>query len=1030
MAGSGSINQPSTGVMQIQQNTDRMIADWNSFDIGSSESVTFLQPTANSIALNRVTGNNPSQIFGKLAANGNIFLINPNGILFGAGSQIDVNGLVATTSDIKNADFMAGRYNFANSHNSLNSVVNRGTITVKEAGIAAFVAPGVENSGIISANLGRVNLSSGSVFTLDFYGDKLITLGVDGKVLTQAVGPDGNPLPSFAQNSGKIIANGGQVVMQASAAKDIVDNVINMTGIVEAKTAQMVAGEIILDGGEEGIVNVSGTLDVTGSEPGQKGGTVQVLGEKVGLFNNALIDASGATGGGTILVGGDYRGQGDIQTSYRTFFGVDASVKADALETGDGGKVIVWSDDTTRFLGDISVQGGAVSGNGGFVETSGKEKLVFEGFVDLGAANGSAGTLLLDPDTINISTSSDSNTTGFTAGADNTEAFGDDAAATSTFDVTAGTGSFAGIADGATIILQATNDINVNNAFNLSSATGNNNVNLVLQAGDDIVISSSITADGTGTVHLEADSPHNGGADGSGDIDINSTITTGGGDVTLIGADFFISNTVNSGSGNIIVAQSQSSQAFILGIPGGAILTEGELDDLVTTGTLTLGQATTKGTDGAGTGAVTLTAGAITLDGLTQGAKNIALVSNSTINDDDDGGDTTIITTGTLTLTSDGQIGNLGGPLGLNTDVGTLVITSTGGNNVLIENSTTDLILGAINTGAGSFDVTTGGTITNNGALTIGGTASFTTDVANKSITLNNASNAISGTINVTNSGTADFTLNNGSTNATFGTVSVGRNLTAETTGDILFNNALSGLTNLTITQSNSTTFSNTVGASTVTLTDTTGAVTFNGALTATTLTTAAQGYSVVFNDGGTITNDATFSNTGGVTFGDNDGDSITFTGGLDTTAGTTTARGTVLTTNTQMDIGAVTLAGTTVFDTGTGASSILNIGAVTGAANDLTLDSGANAAADITVASVSGVGTLTVRDSGGTTISGTTGATTVTLTDTTGAVTFGGAITATTLNTTAQAYSVGFKRRRHHYQRHNVPEHRGNHFR
>ena len=189
VAGSGSIQETAPGTMEIQQNSNRMIADWRSFDIGATESVTFQQPSADAIALNRVIGNDPSQIFGKLSANGNLFLINPNGILFGSSAQIDVNGLVATTADIDNQDFMAGRYDFKFPSSSSSTVINQGQITVKEGGLLAFVAPGVENSGVISAQLGRVNLSSGTYFTLDFYGDKLVTLGVDAKVLEQVVDP-------------------------------------------------------------------------------------------------------------------------------------------------------------------------------------------------------------------------------------------------------------------------------------------------------------------------------------------------------------------------------------------------------------------------------------------------------------------------------------------------------------------------------------------------------------------------------------------------------------------------------------------------------------------------------------------------------------------------------------------------------------------------------------------------------------------------------------------------------------------------
>jgi len=188
--------------------------------------------------------------------------------------------------------------------------------------------------------------------------------------------------------------------------------------------------------------------------------------------------------------------------------------------------------------------------------------------------------------------------------------------------------------------------------------------------------------------------------------------------------------------------------------------------------------------------------------------------------------------------------------------------------------------------------------------------------------------------------------------------------------------------------------------------------VTFGGSVTADTFTTAAEGYSVVFNGGGIITNDATFLNTGGVTLGNGATDTITFAGGLDTTAGATTAAGTINTTNTQMDIGALTLTANTTLDAGTGSSSIINTGAVTGAGYDFTLDSGDNLAAGITVASVDNVNALTIRDSGFTTFTGTVGAVipgAITITDTTGAVTFTGEVTADTFTTAVQGYSIAF---------------------
>ena len=282
-------------------------------------------------------------------------------------------------------------------------------------------------------------------------------------------------------------------------------------------------------------------------------------------------------------------------------------------------------------------------------------------------------------------------------------------------------------------------------------------------------------------------------------------------------------------------------------------------------------------------------------------------------------------------------------------------ITFTGG---LDTTAGTTTARGTINTTDTQMDI---------GAVTLAGTTVFDTGTAATSI-MNIG--AVTGASN-------DLTLDSGANAAADITVA-----------------SVSNVGTLTIRDSGGTTISGTTGATTVTLTDTTGAVTFGGAITATTLNTAAQPYSVVFNDGGTITNDTTFLNTGGVTFGDNDGDTITFTGGLDTTAGTTTARGTINTTNTQMDIGAVTLAGATTLDTGTGAASIMNIGAVTGASNDLTLDSGANAAADITVVSMANVNNL-VATAGGDIIQGgafdvngtssftVTGTNTITLTNT-----------------------------------------------
>ena len=204
--------------LDINQMSDKAIIDWLSFSIDADELVRFRQPSSSSIALNRVRGGEYSAILGQLIADGRILLINPNGILFGKESRIDVSGLVATTIDIGDKDFLEGRLNFDQSRNAAGTVVNRGAITAAEGGLVALVAPGVENSGLIHARLGRVALASGNSFTLDLHGDNLVQLAIDDSVAERLFAPDGKRLKALVGNSGKIAADGGSVVLTAVSA--------------------------------------------------------------------------------------------------------------------------------------------------------------------------------------------------------------------------------------------------------------------------------------------------------------------------------------------------------------------------------------------------------------------------------------------------------------------------------------------------------------------------------------------------------------------------------------------------------------------------------------------------------------------------------------------------------------------------------------------------------------------------------------------------------------------------------------------
>lgn len=254
-AGEAIIQQASPTQLNINQTTDKAIIDWNRFNIGTDEQTRFNQPSAASVTLNRVTSEDPSQILGKLTANGQIFLVNPNGIYFGPNSQVDVAGLVATTHNISNANFLAGHYLFDQPGNPGASVINAGNIRIADTGIAAFVAPSVANQGIIAAKLGKIALASVNGFTLDFYGDKLLSFMVKDEVAKTALDLDGKPLNSFVENSGHIEAQGGFVLLTAKAAENAVQGVINQTGVTEASTVHMQAGRIIL--GQTGVIEAT-----------------------------------------------------------------------------------------------------------------------------------------------------------------------------------------------------------------------------------------------------------------------------------------------------------------------------------------------------------------------------------------------------------------------------------------------------------------------------------------------------------------------------------------------------------------------------------------------------------------------------------------------------------------------------------------------------------------------------------------------------------------------------------------------------
>lgn len=397
VAGSAEILRTSSQRTDVIQSSPRAVIDWRSFSIGAAEHVDFQQPSARAAVLNRVTGSERSALLGRLTANGQVFLVNPNGVFIGPGARIDTASFLATTTNVATADFMKERLQFDDVVNPQGVIVNQGEINAADGGLVALVAPGVENAGVIRARLGRVVLASGNRFALDLYGDELVHFAVDEAAIGGLQDAQGRSLRSRVRQAGRIEADGGEVRLTASAARSVVDDAINMSGHVRAATVGREGGEIVLRGPDDGRVAVSGTLSVTGAGQGQRGGRAAVTGGELHLAGSAMIDASGDAGGGEVRVGGDYRGEGRLARSRKTAVAAGATLRADATGAGNGGSIVVWSDGETRYEGRASARGGSAGGDGGLVEVSGRQTLIHQGKADAAAPAGRAGRLLLDP---------------------------------------------------------------------------------------------------------------------------------------------------------------------------------------------------------------------------------------------------------------------------------------------------------------------------------------------------------------------------------------------------------------------------------------------------------------------------------------------------------------------------------------------------------------------------------------------------------------------------------------------------------
>ena len=782
--GAASFSQ-SGNLLQIT-NSPNTIINWGSFSIGASEITRFIQQNSASAVLNRVgAGGDPSVILGSLLSNGRVFLINPNGIAFGAGSQINVAGLVASTLNLSDADFLAGRMRFADGLGK--SVINDGNITTGTGGNVYLVGHAVTNNGIITSPKGEVILAAGNSVELVNPGTPDLRVEISA--------PD-----NHAVNLGQIIANSGRVGIYAglinhagtiNANSVAVDAAGNIT-LKASKNIDLAAGSTITANGPQGgTVTVqsgdttlaAGAIEARGSA-GQ-GGNVSVLGNLVGLTGNARIDVSGVTGGGTVLVGGDYQGKNPaIQNAFRTYVGPDTRIKADAITSGDGGKVIVWGDDVTRFFGNISARGGNLSGNGGFVEVSGKRYLDFQGSVNTLAPFGATGTLLLDPTDIQINSADGATPNTFLTG----NVFQDTGAVNTSeilnttlanqlglSNVTIKTQNAAGVGPlGGTVTFNA----NVNKPDSGGATT------LQVEAENNIIVSGNVTisaASSANPLHVNfianSDSA-NGGSIQIGNGDQLTTIDTKGGNIFLGGpaGGFAVANSLETG---ILIDRAT------LDAGSGSITIRGQ-GACCGSGTSNHGVAIS-GTGGTGGSTLQTTSGNIIIDGIGGAGDNVA--GRGILVDANGAGNVTKITSanGVITLTGTGGSNNtLGNGNGIelssgavieSTGVATISITGTAGG------STAPGDTGILVTGAGTKITSITGDIqlTGTGGSSVGGTSD------NSNIGISIVGNAV-----VESTGTARLTFNgiggNSDTNGNHGVLVTTGGIVRSQDGAIVMN--------------------------------------------------------------------------------------------------------------------------------------------------------------------------------------------------------------------------------------------------
>lgn len=387
-----------TGGQRSRDGTN-LFHSFEQFGLSRDQVANFRSNPAIHNILGRVVGGDASLINGLLqvtGGNANLFLLNPAGIVFGPAARLDVPGsFTATTatgigfgtdwfSAVGRNDYGAlvgNPSSLAFSINQAGAIISAGDLSVMPGNQLSLVGGTVVNTGRLAAPGGEITM-------LAVPGESLLRLRQTGQILSLDL-PVGRP--------GANLPNAWTLPVATLPALLTGSNLGHATGLQANPD-----GTISLTGSglsmptDGGTVAIAGTVDAAHQGSGQSGGIIQILGRQVGLLD-ATVTASGHSGGGTILLGGDYQGRGPLPTATATAISPTSTITADAVSLGNGGRVIVWSNEKTLFFGGISARGGSAAGDGGFVEVSGLQHLAFQGTVDTTAPHGTIGTLLLDP---------------------------------------------------------------------------------------------------------------------------------------------------------------------------------------------------------------------------------------------------------------------------------------------------------------------------------------------------------------------------------------------------------------------------------------------------------------------------------------------------------------------------------------------------------------------------------------------------------------------------------------------------------